>query len=103
LGSKALALRMGKIRLPDAGASISLALEMALGMEQDAASPTPAHPLRWRLRNAGVEKGAEIDFPDVGASVSLALDERQRWEYRQNSLVRYRVYNDTIGITIYTS
>jgi hypothetical protein len=54
LGPMALVLGMGKIRLPDAGVSLSLALDQRQ---------------RWEW--------SKIWLPDVGASISLALDERR--------------------------
>ncbi len=39
-------------------------------------SPTLAHPFRWRLRNVSVRDGGIIRLPDAGASISLALKER---------------------------
>jgi hypothetical protein len=57
--------------LPDAGASISLALEPWRWERSKIRLLTLAHLLRWRLRNAGVEKGAEI--------ASLTLTHQFRW------------------------
>ena len=69
-GSLMPALRRSRNWLPDAGASISLAL---WGRRQ---LPLP-HPLRRRVRNAGVRDG-KIRLPAAGASISLALEERWR-------------------------
>jgi hypothetical protein len=56
LGPMALALGMGKIRLPDAGAFISLALDQRQ---------------RWEW--------SKIRLPDAGASVTPALKREQKW------------------------
>jgi hypothetical protein len=40
-------------------------------------SPTLAHPFRWRLRNVGVRDGGIIRLPDASASVTLALEREQ--------------------------
>jgi hypothetical protein len=40
-------------------------------------SPTLAHPFRWRLRNVGVRDGGIIRLPNAGAS---ALWTAGRWE-----------------------
>jgi hypothetical protein len=56
LGPIALVLGMGKIRLPDTGASISLALDQ--------------HQ-RWEW--------SKIRLPDAGASVTPALKKEQKW------------------------
>jgi hypothetical protein len=35
-------------------------------------SIAPAFPLRWRVRDAGVRKGARIGRPDAGVRIALA-------------------------------
>jgi hypothetical protein len=63
LGPIALVLGMGKIRLPNAGASVTPALKGSRN-----GSLTLAHLLQWRLRNAGVERGRNW-LPNAGASI----------------------------------
>ena len=36
-------------------------------------SPTLARPLRWRLRNAGVEKGAKLGSPTLAYSLAPGI------------------------------
>jgi hypothetical protein len=60
LDLKALALRIGKIRLFDAGASISLTLEPWRWEWSKIRLPNACASLGMRLRNAGVQKGVEM-------------------------------------------
>ena len=47
------------------------------------------------------ERG-EITLVNAAAFTADLLEMSRKSVYRQNSLIRYRVYNDTFGITIYT-
>jgi hypothetical protein len=38
----------------------------------------PACLLRWRVKDAGVGKGARTGFPDAGVSIALACEGRWR-------------------------
>ena len=51
---------------------------LALGREPERASLTLAFLLRWRVRDAGVGKGAKTGFLDAGVSIALACEGRWR-------------------------
>jgi hypothetical protein len=64
--------------MPDTDVSIALACRGCWRiLEPKQASLTLAFPLRWRVVDAGVEKGAKMGFSNAGVSIALACGVRR--------------------------